>query len=102
MVPKKDTDEISMSAATFERMLVITEKLFEKGDYDNASFRLSGGEPFMVWKNYAELVTKYTEKHKGKMSFGILSNLTILTDGMIEWMLKNKLGVLRKCWGRHI
>jgi radical SAM protein with 4Fe4S-binding SPASM domain len=74
-------------------MLVITEKLFEKGDYDNATFRLSGGEPFLVWKNYADLVSKYKEKHKGKMGFGILSNLTILTDDMIGWMLKNNIGV---------
>jgi radical SAM protein with 4Fe4S-binding SPASM domain len=93
MVPKKETDTISMSAETFEKMLFITEKMFEKGDYDNASFRLSGGEPFLVWKNYAGLVSKYIKKCKGKMSFGLLSNLTILTDDMIEWMLKNKLGV---------
>jgi radical SAM protein with 4Fe4S-binding SPASM domain len=82
-----------MSAETFEKMLFVTEKLFKKGDYDNASFRLSGGEPFLVWKNYADLVTRYTEKHKGKMSFGLLSNLTILTDDMIEWMSRNKIGV---------
>jgi radical SAM protein with 4Fe4S-binding SPASM domain len=93
MVPKKETDTISMSPETFEKMLVITEKLFEKGDYDNAAFRLSGGEPFLVWKNYADLVSKYKEKHKGKIGFGMLSNLTILTDDMIEWMLKNNLGV---------
>jgi radical SAM protein with 4Fe4S-binding SPASM domain len=93
MVPKKETDTISMSSETFEKMLITTEKLFEKGDYDNAVFRLSGGEPFLVWKNYADLVTKFKEKHKGKIGFGLLSNLTILTDDMIEWMLKNKLGV---------
>jgi radical SAM protein with 4Fe4S-binding SPASM domain len=93
MVPKKETDTISMSPETFEKMLIRTEKIFEKGDYDSASFRLSGGEPFLVWKNYADLVSKYKEKHKGKMGFGILSNLTILTDDMIEWMSKNKIGI---------
>jgi radical SAM protein with 4Fe4S-binding SPASM domain len=76
-----------------KKMLFITEKLFEKGDYDNATFRLSGGEPFLVWKNYADLVSKYKEKYNNKIGFGLLSNLTILTDDMIEWMLKNKLGV---------
>jgi radical SAM protein with 4Fe4S-binding SPASM domain len=91
MVPKIGNS--SMSSETFEKMLFITAKLFEKGDYDNVTFRLSGGEPFLVWKNYADLVTKYKEKYKGKMNFGLLSNLTILTDDMIEWMLKNKLGV---------
>jgi uncharacterized protein len=93
MVPLHNVDNISMSQETFEKMLYITEKLFEKGDYDNASFRLSGGEPFLVWKNYADLVSKYKEKHKGKMSFSLLSNLTILTDEIIEWMQKNKLNL---------
>jgi radical SAM protein with 4Fe4S-binding SPASM domain len=93
MVPKKETDTISMSPETFEKMLFTTEALFKKGDYDSASFRLSGGEPFLVWKNYADLVEKYKEKHKGKMSFGILSNLTILTDDMIEWVAKNRIGI---------
>jgi uncharacterized protein len=91
MVPKIGNS--SMSSETFEKMLFITEKLFAKDNYDNATFRLSGGEPFLVWKNYADLVTKYKEKHKGKMRFGILSNLTILTDDMIEWLLKNKIGI---------
>jgi uncharacterized protein len=80
-----------MSTKTFEKMLMITEKLFEKGEYYSAQFRLSGGEPFLAWKNYADLVSKYTEKHKGRINFGILTNLTILTDDIIEWMLKNKL-----------
>jgi radical SAM protein with 4Fe4S-binding SPASM domain len=93
MVPKRETDTISMSTETFEKMLFITEKVFERGDYDSASFRLSGGEPFLVWKKYADLVTRYKEKHKGKIDFGLLSNLTILTGDMIEWMLRNNLGV---------
>jgi uncharacterized protein len=82
-----------MSSETFEKMLYITEKMLEKGDYDGAVFRLSGGEPLLVWKNYADIVTKYKEKYKGKMSFGILSNLTVLTDEMLEWLNKNKVGV---------
>jgi sulfatase maturation enzyme AslB (radical SAM superfamily) len=87
IVPQKETDTISMSTETFEKMLMITEELFEKGSYDRASFRLSGGEPLLVWKNYADLVEKYKKKYREKMSFGLLSNLTVLTDSMIEWML---------------
>jgi radical SAM protein with 4Fe4S-binding SPASM domain len=91
MVPKIGNS--SMSSETFEKMLFTTEKLLEKGEYDNVAFRLSGGEPFLVWKNYADLVTKYRQKHGNKMTFGMLSNLTILTDNMIEWMKKNGVGV---------
>jgi sulfatase maturation enzyme AslB (radical SAM superfamily) len=81
-----------MSSETFEKMLITTEKLFEKGEYDYARFRLSGGEPFIAFQNYKDLVTKYKEKHNGKMEFGMLSNLTILTDEMIEWMQRNHIG----------
>jgi radical SAM protein with 4Fe4S-binding SPASM domain len=91
MVP--EIGDNSMSADTFEKMLWITGKLFEKGDYDGASFRLSGGEPFLAWKNYADLVTTSTEKYKNKISFGVLSNLTVLTDDMIEWMKRNRIGI---------
>jgi sulfatase maturation enzyme AslB (radical SAM superfamily) len=91
MVPK--IGNASMPSETFEKMLFITGKILEKGDYDSATFRLSGGEPFLVWKNYADIVIKYKEKYKDKMTFGVLSNLTILTDEMIEWMNKNQIGV---------
>jgi radical SAM protein with 4Fe4S-binding SPASM domain len=93
MVPKIETEFMSMSSETFEKMLWITEKLFEKGISDNVSFRLSGGEPFLVWDNYADLVTKYRKKHANKMSFGILSNLVTLTDEMVEWIEKNRIGI---------
>jgi radical SAM protein with 4Fe4S-binding SPASM domain len=82
-----------MSSETFEKMLNISEKILEKGDYSGVNFRLSGGEPFMVWENYAGLVTRYKEKHKGRMGFGILSNLTVLKDEMIEWLKKNQIGI---------
>jgi radical SAM protein with 4Fe4S-binding SPASM domain len=82
-----------MLPETFEKMLNITEKILEKGDYDGANLRLSGGEPLMVWENYADLVTKCKEKYKGKIGFGILSNLTVLTDSMIEWLNKNQIGI---------
>jgi sulfatase maturation enzyme AslB (radical SAM superfamily) len=72
MVPKIKTDEMSMSSETFEKMLLTVEKMFEKGASNHVSFRLSGGEPFLVWKNYADLVTKYHEKYGNKMSFGVL------------------------------
>jgi radical SAM protein with 4Fe4S-binding SPASM domain len=91
MVPKIGNS--SMSSETFEKMLSISEKILEKGDYNGIKFRLSGGEPFMVWKNYADIVTKYKEKYNDKMGFGILTNLTILTNDMIEWLEKNQVGI---------
>jgi sulfatase maturation enzyme AslB (radical SAM superfamily) len=89
----KKTENASMSPENFEKMLWTTEKIFEKGDYENAIFTLSGGEPFLVWKNYSDIVSKYRLKYKERMGFCLLSNLTILTDDMLEWLLKNNIGV---------
>jgi radical SAM protein with 4Fe4S-binding SPASM domain len=91
MVPKIKND--SMSPETFEKMLWITERLFEKGEYETASFRLSGGEPLLVFNMYKDIVTKCVEKHKRNISFGVLSNLVILNDDIIEWLLKNNIGI---------
>lgn len=60
MVPKIVNS--SMPPETFEKMLRIAEQLIETGVYDIIHFRLSGGEPFLVWKNYADLVSKYKRK----------------------------------------
>ena len=89
MVPKVKGN--SMTPETFEKMLFITEKVLEKGDYDSAHFRLSGGEPLLAFDTYKDLIPKYKNKHKGKMGFGFLTNLTVLTDEMIEWMQRNQI-----------
>jgi uncharacterized protein len=82
-----------MTSETFERLLKTTQNIIEAGNYDQAIFRLSGGEPLLVWKNYANLVTEYKQKLGGKMVFGLLSNLTILNDEILEWMKQNDIGI---------
>jgi radical SAM protein with 4Fe4S-binding SPASM domain len=91
MVPKIGTEQ--MTTETFERMLKITEKVLERGDYEQAVFRLSGGEPLLAFENYRDLVTEYTKKSQGKITFGVLTNLTLLTDEIIGWLLENKIGI---------
>ena len=93
MIPKVDADLVSMSNDTFEKMLITSEKLIETGAYNKVSFRLSGGEPLLVYENYKDSVSKYYEKHKNNFTFGILSNLKVLTDDMVEWIIKNKIGI---------
>lgn len=91
MVPK--VGSATMSSETFEKMCFIAEKLIESGEYVNVAFRLSGGEPFLAFQNYKSIVTNYIKKSNGKIRFGMLSNLTVLTDEMIDWLLENKIGV---------
>jgi uncharacterized protein len=93
MVPKIQNDIMSMSSETFEKMLKTAELLLEKNEYNNISFRLSGGEPLLVWKNYANIITKYKEKYANKISFGLLSNLTILNNDILQWLKLNQIGI---------
>jgi radical SAM protein with 4Fe4S-binding SPASM domain len=83
----------SMSSENFEKMLQISENLIEKGVYDHIAFRLSGGEPLLVFDMYKDLVTKCHRKMNGKFTFGILTNLTNFTDEIADWILLNNIGM---------
>jgi len=83
----------TMSPETFRKMLEITEKLFEKGVYEQAHFRLSGGEPFLVFNNYKDIVTEYRKKYPSKMFFGMLTNFVVFNDEIADWMEENSIGM---------
>jgi uncharacterized protein len=89
--PTKESP-LNMSSETFEKMLQTSEKLIDNGAYDNIAFRLSGGEPLLVYDTYKDLVSKYYKCNRN-FSFGLLSNLTILTDEILKWLQKNNIGV---------
>jgi radical SAM protein with 4Fe4S-binding SPASM domain len=74
-------------------MLEISEKLIENGTYDSFHFRLSGGEPFLVFNNYKDTVTEYRKKYPNKITFGVLSNFTIFNDEIADWMELNNIGI---------
>jgi len=82
-----------MSSEIFRRMLEITEKLFSNGTYNHAHFRLSGGEPFLAFKNYKDIVTEYRKKYGNQMEFGVLTNLVKFDDEMADWMELNNIGM---------
>jgi radical SAM protein with 4Fe4S-binding SPASM domain len=82
-----------MSTETYEKMLYTTEKLFERGVYFNSSFKLSGGEPFLVWKSFALPTANFIQRNKDRVVFHILSNLTVLDDRMVDWLAKNQIRI---------
>jgi uncharacterized protein len=93
IVPASKTKDVSMSSENFEKMCQISEKVIDtSGIFDKVSFRLSGGEPLLVYKNYKEIVTKYVKNNRS-FSFGVLSNLTILTDDLLKWLKESTIGV---------
>jgi sulfatase maturation enzyme AslB (radical SAM superfamily) len=93
MIPEMKCDERTMSSETFRKMLETTEKLFNNGTYNHVHFRLSGGEPFLVFKNYKDIVTEYRKKYGNQMVFGILTNFVKFDDEIADWMELNNIGM---------
>ena len=93
MIPEMKCNNKTMTSETFRKMLEITEKLFDNGTYNEAHFRLSGGEPFLVFTNYKDIITEYRKKYPKQMTFGILTNLTVFTDEIADWMEQNHIGM---------
>ena len=93
MIPDVEFKNRTMTSDTFRKMCKITENLINNGTYDQAHFRLSGGEPFLVFDNYKDIVVEYQNKYPGKITFGVLTNLTHFTDEIADWMEENRIGM---------
>lgn len=57
-----------------------------------------GGEPFLAF-DVIENLMKYSEEKKYNISFGVTTNLTILTDHMLDIIEEYELGLLVSCDG---
>ncbi|MDR2409002.1 MAG: 4Fe-4S cluster-binding domain-containing protein, partial [Bacteroidales bacterium] len=93
MIPNMDSPFMNMSSETFRKMLETTERLFENGTYDHAHFRLSGGEPLIVFNKYKDIVTEYRKKYSKQIGFGLLSNFVNFNDKIADWMELNNIGI---------
>ncbi|MCL2209734.1 MAG: radical SAM protein [Treponema sp.] len=93
MIPEMKCNDKTMSSETFRKMLEITEKLLEKDVYNQVHFRLSGGEPFLVFDNYKEIVTEYRKRYPNQINFGILTNFVKFDDKIADWMELNNIGM---------
>lgn len=63
---------------------------------NNLSFEFQGGEPllnFDVIRHIVEYTTKKNFEIKKNISFNLVSNLTILTDEMLEFLIDNKVSI---------
>jgi sulfatase maturation enzyme AslB (radical SAM superfamily) len=81
-----------MSSETFKNMLNVSELLLENDDYDRFVFRLSGGEPLIVFDNYKDLVTRSIRKCGNKFNFCLLSSGTLFNEEILDWMQMNFVG----------
>lgn len=60
----------------------------------NLSFEFQGGEPLLNYKIIKHIVN-YTEEHKQdkKVSYNIVSNLTLVTDEMLDFFCEYNIGI---------
>jgi len=93
MIPRVESQVKTMSTKTFRKMLEVTERILDTGAYDQAHFRLSGGEPFLAFDSYKDVVTEYRMKHGGRIGFGVLTNFVKFDDEIADWMEANEIGM---------
>ncbi len=73
----------------------ITYNNFKKNNGEEIGMPLSffGGEPFIAWKTIQRCVEHAKEKDY-KLSIGITTNLTLLTEEQIDFIEENEIGLL--------
>lgn len=83
---------------TVENAIKILDKCYHNFEKNNdiksvMVVNFFGGEPFLNWKVIEHLM-KYSKEHKYRIEFGVTTNLTILTDKMIDIIEEYELGML--------
>jgi len=93
MIPEMKCNDKNISSDTFNKMMIVCEELIKNKTFDNIHLKLSGGEPFLVFDRYKDIVTEYRQKYPGQMTFGVLTNFTKFNDEIADWMELNNIGM---------
>jgi len=78
-------DGRDMSDKTYQKMNDTFLKMLETGEKDAIIYRLAGGEPLLVFDKWKPHMEYFLEKVKNRGVVVIVTNLTTLTDEMLEW-----------------
>ena len=78
-------DGRDMSDETYEKMNEIFLKMLETGEKDYFIYRLAGGEPLLVFDKWKPHMDNFLNKVGDKGSVAIITNLTQLSDEVLEW-----------------
>lgn len=78
-------DGRDMSDETYEKMNEIFLKMLETGEKDYLIYRLAGGEPLLVFDKWKSHMDNFLNKVGDKGSIAIITNLTQLSDEVLEW-----------------
>lgn len=75
-----------ITPATLGAIEEIFPLLINRGKIEGVNFRLSGGEPLLVFEKWKEVFSRLTQGNK-TISVEILTNLTVLEDEMVDWII---------------
>ncbi|MBR6688460.1 MAG: radical SAM protein [Clostridia bacterium] len=79
-----------MSRQTYDKINSRFLHMLDTGELDFVVYRLAGGEPTLVFHDWKEFVQEFLNKCGSKGFVSIITNLTILTDEMLEFFTKYK------------
>ena len=85
-------DGRDMSDETYKRMNEVFLKMLETGEKDQIIYRLAGGEPLLVFDKWKPHVEDFLNKAGYKGEATIITNLTVLTDEVLEFVKDKPIG----------
>jgi uncharacterized protein len=81
-----DKSSGDMSKETFLSIISKMINIEKEEIADRVALRLAGGEPLLVFENWKDGVDEFLNKSNLRSCINIISNLTIIPDGFIEYI----------------
>ena len=83
-------DDNKMEKQTYDKINETFLGMMDRGDVDHVIYRLAGGEPTLVFDEWKGFVEDFLDGSKGRGFVTIITNLTKLTDEMLDFFGKHK------------
>jgi radical SAM protein with 4Fe4S-binding SPASM domain len=81
-----DQKSVDISPKTLANISYCFNSLIENDDIDTVVFRIAGGEPFINFKDWNQTFYDFYSLHPNRTFISVLSNLTIIPDGSLQWL----------------
>lgn len=85
---KQGTDD--MQEETYKRINEVFLGMLSSGRKDNVIYRIAGGEPLIVFDKWIKHTEEFLEKSSGKGYVSVITNLTMLSEDMLEYFEDNR------------
>ena len=77
-------DGNDMEESTYHRINDVFLNMIESGEKDYVIYRMAGGEPLLTFDKWFPFTEDFIKKSGGKGYVSVITNLTILSDDMLE------------------